>query len=112
MGEPATDVSAQRESFSKQRTGACWSVRNLLAASEWLTRKGRSRDSFYYVVAACFVGIVSLMLATFFGLLSLEHHALWIVYGLSSLGAFWIASAQSGSARLGRVSAPTVLAGT
>ena len=63
----------------------------LLAASAWLTRKGRARDSFYYVVAACFVGIVSLILATFFGLMSLEYHALWIVYGLYSLGAFWIA---------------------
>ena len=62
-----------------------------LVASEWLTRKGRSRDSFYYIVAACFVGIVSLMLATVFGLLSPEHHALWIVYGLYSLGVFWIA---------------------
>jgi hypothetical protein len=63
----------------------------LLLASEWLTRKDRARDSFYYVVSACLVGIVSLMLATFFGLISLEYHALWIVYGLYSLGAFWIA---------------------
>ena len=63
----------------------------LLAASEWLTRKGRTRDSYYYTVSACFVGTVSLMLATFFGIISLEYHALWIVYGLYSLGAFWIA---------------------
>lgn len=62
-----------------------------LAASEWLTRQQRNRDSFYYVVAACCVAIVSLALASFFGVLSLEYHALWIVYALYSAGAFWIA---------------------
>lgn len=62
-----------------------------IAGSEWLTRKGRERDSFYYLVSACFVAVLSLTLATFFGLLSLDSHALWIVYGLYSAGAFWIA---------------------
>lgn len=62
-----------------------------VAASEWLTSRGRERDSFYYFVAAGFVAAISLILATLFGLLSVEYHALWIVYGLYSLGAFWIA---------------------
>lgn len=62
-----------------------------LAASEWLERKGRQRDSFYYFASACFIAVLSLALASLFGLLSLESHALWVVYGLYSLGAFWIA---------------------
>ena len=62
-----------------------------LAASEWLTRQGRGRDSFYYFVSACLVAVLSLTLATFFGLLSPEYHALWVVYGLYALGACWIA---------------------
>jgi hypothetical protein len=60
-------------------------------AAEWLTKRGRSRDSFYYLVAACVIAIVSLALATVFGVASFEPHALWIVYGLYALGAFWIA---------------------
>jgi hypothetical protein len=61
-------------------------------ASEWLSQRNRERDSRYYVVAACLVGFVSLALATVFGLTALEYAPLWIVYGVYSLGAFWIAS--------------------
>jgi hypothetical protein len=62
-----------------------------LAASEWLLRRKRERDSYYYFISACLVAVLSLTLATFFGVWSPEYHALWIVYGLYSLGAFWIA---------------------
>jgi hypothetical protein len=62
-----------------------------VGASEWLSRRKRVPDSFYYFVAACLVAAVSLALATVFGLGSAQFHSLWIVYGLYSLGAFWIA---------------------
>ena len=60
-----------------------------IAASEWLSARKRERDSFYYLVAACLTAIVSLSLAQVF--VNDEHNALWTVYGLYSLGAFWIA---------------------
>src|SRR5689334_7669450 len=60
-------------------------------ASEWLSQHKRERDSRYYIVAACLTAIVSLLLATIFGLTSAEYVPLWIVYGIYSLGAFWIA---------------------
>ena len=63
----------------------------LVAASEWLSRRKRTRDSSYYLVSACLIGLLSLSLATFLGLWDFEYHALWIVYGLYALGAFWIA---------------------
>jgi len=59
-----------------------------LVASEWLSRRKREDDSYYYLVAACLTAIVSLTLARVFGTWS---DALWIVYGLYALGAFWIA---------------------
>ena len=59
-----------------------------VVASEWLSRRKREADSYYYLVAACLIAIVSLTLARAFGVSS---DALWIVYGLYSLGAFWIA---------------------
>jgi hypothetical protein len=62
-----------------------------VVASEWLSQRKRSRDSYYYLVAACFIAVVSLVLATAFGLGFVEYHALWIVYGLYALGMFWIA---------------------
>jgi len=62
-----------------------------LAASEWLSRRKRERDSYYYLIAACLIASVSLALARVFGT---EADALWIVYGLYSLGAFWIAWRQ------------------
>ena len=60
-------------------------------ASEWLSQRKRERDSYYYVVAACLIGFVSLALVTVFGLARSEYVPLWIVYGAYSLGAFWIA---------------------
>ena len=59
--------------------------------SEWLSQRKREREAQYYLISACLIGLVSLALATFLGLWSVEYHALWIVYGLYSLGAFWIA---------------------
>jgi len=60
-----------------------------VVASEWLEQRKRARDSYYYLVAACLVAIVSLTLTTLFGVPF--AHPLWIVYGLYALGAFWIA---------------------
>jgi hypothetical protein len=62
-----------------------------IVASEWLSQRRRGADSFYYLVAACVTAIVSLGLATLFGIGAFEAHSLWIVYGLYALGAFWIA---------------------
>jgi hypothetical protein len=62
-----------------------------VAASEWLTRRRRERDSYYYFVSACLIAVVSLASVRVFGLLTGEYHALWIVYGLYALGTFWIA---------------------
>lgn len=59
--------------------------------SEWLSQRKRERDSYYYLVSACLIGFVSLLLATHFGLTTSEYVPLWIVYGVYSLGAFWIA---------------------
>ena len=63
----------------------------LLIASEWLARRKRKRDGDYYLIAACFIAHVSLTSTTVFTLASHEYHALWIVYGLYAIGAFWIA---------------------
>jgi hypothetical protein len=60
-----------------------------LAASEWLSRRKRERDSYYYLVAACLTAAVSLTLARAFAIEI--HNALWLLYGVYSLGAFWIA---------------------
>src|SRR5215510_9511655 len=60
-------------------------------ASEWLSQRKREWDSFYYLVSACLIGILSLALATAFGLTTADYAPLWIVYGVYSLGAFWIA---------------------
>ena len=56
-------------------------------ASEWL--KNRTRQC--YIVAASIVAIVSLMLVTGWGIAVLDQYAVWIVYGLYALGAFWLA---------------------
>lgn len=62
-----------------------------IAASEWLSRRKRERDSVWYIVSACLVAFVSLVLVVSFGLQTAEYHTLWIVLGLYSFGAFWIA---------------------
>jgi hypothetical protein len=68
-----------------------------LIGAEWLSRKKRARDSYYYLVAACAIAIVSLALATFFGFGTVENHWLWIVFAIYSLGACWIAWRQQRS---------------
>jgi hypothetical protein len=62
-----------------------------VVVSEWLSQRGRAGDSHYYHVAACLTAIVSLTLATVFGIGTFEQYSLWILYGLYALGAFWIA---------------------
>ena len=62
-----------------------------LIAAEWLSRRKRVSDSFYYVVAACSIAVVSLTLTAFFGFATIENHWLWIVFATYSLGACWIA---------------------
>jgi hypothetical protein len=62
-----------------------------IVVSEWLSQRGRPRDSHYYLFAACVTAIVSLALASFFGIVIWKAHSLWIIYGLYALGAFWIA---------------------
>ena len=60
-------------------------------ASEWLVRRKRARDAEYYLIAAGLIAALSLVLVTLFGKLSGEVYALWMVYGIYALGAFWIA---------------------
>jgi hypothetical protein len=56
-------------------------------ATEWL--KNRKRQC--YIVAASITAVVSLLLVTVLGFQALDHYAVWIVYGLYGLGAFWLA---------------------
>ena len=65
-----------------------------LIAAEWLSRRRRPRDSYYYLLAACQIAIVSLALTTFLGFATIENHWLWIVFAIYSLGACWIAWRQ------------------
>jgi hypothetical protein len=62
-----------------------------IVISEWLSQRRRVGDSHFYHVAACLTAIVSLALATVFGIGAFEQYSLWIIYGLYALGAFWIA---------------------
>ena len=91
VAKPPCDVVARRQSFSRQRTGARRRVCALRDCLRVAIRRRRERDSYYYLISACVIGVVSLYARDIFGLWSLEYHALWIVYGLYSLGAFWIA---------------------
>ncbi|HXQ70687.1 MAG TPA: hypothetical protein VN844_09380, partial [Pyrinomonadaceae bacterium] len=61
-----------------------------LIATEWLARKKRARDSYYYLVAVCEIAVVSLALLALFGVWTTEIHWLWIVLAIYSLGGFWI----------------------
>lgn len=62
-----------------------------LGVSEWLSRRKREADSHYYLVSACLVAVVSLMLVIVFGAPLVQYALLWVVLGIYSLGAFWIA---------------------
>src|SRR6266550_3820088 len=65
-----------------------------LATSEWLARRKKRLEGFYYMVAACSIAAISLSLVTGFGLwpvLNNRADGIWIVYALYALSAFWIA---------------------
>ncbi len=74
-------------------SGQAWAGAFVLfiVASEWLTRRKRTRDANYYLLAAGVFATLSLVLVTWFGKLAGEYHSLWTVYGIYALGAFWIA---------------------
>jgi hypothetical protein len=59
-------------------------------AYEWLIRKKRARDGYYYLVAACEVAVVSILLLAPFAVLATENLWLWVVFAIYSLGALWI----------------------
>ncbi len=63
-----------------------------MGATEWLTHKRRMADSRFYLIAACALAMLSLLLVTVYGFgLSGDPHALRLVYALYAVGAFWIA---------------------
>src|SRR6267142_839598 len=62
-------------------------------ASEWLARRKKRLEGFYYLVAACSIAVISFSLVTGFGLWPGPNNTrdgIWIVYGLYALSAFWI----------------------
>lgn len=61
-----------------------------LIATEWLGKKNWVRDSYYYLVAACEIAVVSLALLALFGFWTNENHWLWVVLAIYALGGFWI----------------------
>ncbi len=62
-----------------------------VGVSEWLVRKRNSAQSISYLIAACAVATISLALVMAYGL-SFWTYALWPVFGIYALGAFWIAA--------------------
>ena len=74
-------------------SGQAWAGAFVLfvAASEWLLHIKRKRDADYYLIAAGLIATQSLMLLMPFALFATEAHWLWLVCGIYSLGAFWIA---------------------
>ncbi len=63
-----------------------------LGTSEWLAHKRRSADSRFYLIAACAVAALSILFVTVYGFgLPGDPHAVWLVYALYAVGAFWIA---------------------
>ncbi len=60
--------------------------------NEWLRRKGRQRDAFSYLFAACGVAIVSLLLVTLHGVgVAGDPHRVTFILVLYAAGAFWFA---------------------
>jgi hypothetical protein len=53
--------------------------------------EGLAPASRSYIVAASITAVVSLVLVTGLGISALDQYSIWIVYGLYTLGAFWIA---------------------
>ena len=63
-----------------------------LVVFEWLARKRSKTESKSYLIAACAVAVASLALVTGYGVwFSSSTHAVWLVYALYAVGAFWIA---------------------
>ncbi|HEX6731711.1 MAG TPA: hypothetical protein VF074_16920, partial [Pyrinomonadaceae bacterium] len=58
-------------------------------ASEWFSRLKKSRDSFYYLLAACMVMAASLALVTGHIVINGPYH-FWLVFLTYSVCAFWI----------------------
>ncbi|HEY0727500.1 MAG TPA: hypothetical protein VGD38_05470, partial [Pyrinomonadaceae bacterium] len=61
-----------------------------LIVNEWLGRKKFVRDSYYYLVAACEIAVLSLALLALFGFWSSDNDWLWVVLTIYALGGFWI----------------------
>ena len=74
-------------------SGQAWAGAFVLfvIASEWLSHRKRERDANYYLIAAGLIGTLSLVLVTGFGYALPVTYSFWWVYGIYSLGAFWIA---------------------
>jgi hypothetical protein len=63
-----------------------------VAASAWLVRKGRRKDSVSYLFSACTMAVISLLYLTQYGFnLAGDPHWLWLFYLVYALGALWLA---------------------
>lgn len=58
-----------------------------VAGAEFLLKRGRQKDAENYIVSACSLGVVSLVLATYYT----AHHGLWLVYLVYALSCCWFA---------------------
>ncbi len=76
------------------RTGQALTIPFVLfiLTSEWLRKRLRTGDAYSYLVAACAVGVVSLLFVGFYGLgLPGDPHNVWAIFALYAAGAFWFA---------------------
>lgn len=63
-----------------------------LGAAEWLARKGRAADSKFYLIGACGVGVISVLLVSIFNFgLPGDPYGVWLICALYAAGAVWIA---------------------
>lgn len=68
-------------------------------AHEWLKRKQRPRDASSYLIAACAVAVVSLLLVAVYGArLSGDPHHVSAFFALYTAGAFWFAWREKSAA--------------